>query len=38
MAKPEVWDEKNQEAMFLARTYGKNPWAEMYKIRLHASG
>lgn len=32
-----VWDEKNQEAMFLARTYGKNPWAEMYKIRLHAS-
>lgn len=32
-----VWDEKNQEAMCLARTYGKNPWAEMYTIRLHAS-
>lgn len=32
-----VWDEKNQEAMFLARTKLKNPWAKMYKIRLNAS-
>eukprot|EP00435_Cladocopium_sp_Y103_P056436 s161_g19.t1 len=32
-----VWDEKNQEAIFLARTGAKSPWAEMHRIRLYAS-